>query len=180
MITDRERETAIALLNRSRQKFLDAVDGLSETQARWHSEPDRWSILEYAEHVAISDDALVARIRKSLSEPPREETPAERSAREDRIRATPMPRGVNKAPEDMKPAGRFASLAAAVQAFVAARERTLEFARTTEANLRAHFFDHSVLGPMDGYQWLVANARHAELHAGHIRDIQQAPGFPAQ
>jgi len=179
MITDQEREAAIALLTRSRQTFLDAIDGVSETQARRHSEPERWTILEYVEHIAVSDDALIARVKQSLTETPREETPEERAAREACIRATPMPRGVNKAPEMLKPSGRFATLPEATAAFLAARERTLAYARTTDANLRAHFFNHTVLGPLDGYQWLVANARHAELHAGHIREIRAAAGYPA-
>lgn len=179
MITDQEREAAIALLTRSRQTFLEAVAGVSETQARWQSEPGRWTILEYAEHLAISDDALIAMIERSLKELPREETPEERSAREAKIRATKMPRGVNKAPASIVPTGRFPSLPDAVSAFLAARERTLEYARATQANLRAHFASHSVLGPLDGYQWLTANGRHAELHAGHIREIRAAAGYPA-
>ena len=179
MITDQERDAAIALLTRSRQTFLDAIDGVSDTQARWHSEPERWTILEYVEHIAISDDALIARVEQSLQEEPREETPEERAAREAKILGTPMPRGVNKAPANLKPTGRFASLPEATAAFLAARERTLAYARNTQANLRAHFFNHTVLGPLDGYQWLTANARHAELHAGHIREIRATPGYPA-
>ena len=46
--------------------------------------------------------------------------------------------------------------------------------------LRDHFADHPVLGPMDGYQWLVANARHVESHAGHIREIRSLAGFPRE
>jgi len=34
MITDQEREKALGLLNRSRQTLLDAVDGVTEDQAR--------------------------------------------------------------------------------------------------------------------------------------------------
>jgi hypothetical protein len=36
-----------------------------------------------------------------------------------------------------------------------------------------------VLGPLDGYQWLVGNARHAETHAAHIRELRASAGFPA-
>ena len=59
MITDRERETALALLTRSRGVVLNAVEGVTETQARWRPAPERWSILEYIEHLAVSDDGLV-------------------------------------------------------------------------------------------------------------------------
>jgi hypothetical protein len=181
MITDRERDVALGLLTRSRQVLLEAVEGLSENQARWKSEPGRWTILEYVEHLAVSDDELVALVKRALLTPPQEETEDERRQREKGIaEKTPIPRGVNRAPERLQPRGRFANLPEAVSAFLAARERTLEFARTTRDDLRKHFAPHPVLGPMDGYQWLVANARHVELHSGHIREIRLLAGFPRE
>lgn len=179
MITDTERQKALDLLTRSRQALLDAVDGVTEPQARWKPSPERWSILEYVEHLAVSDDALVELVERALQSPARPETDDQRRAREQKIRETPMPRGVNNAPNALKPSARFASLSEALAGFLAARERTLEYARTTQEDLRSHFAPHNVLGPLDGYQWLVGNARHAESHAGHIREIRSAAGFPA-
>ena len=171
-ITDKERQSALDSLARTRQTLLDAVDGVSEEQAKWRPAPDRWSILEYVEHLAISDDQLIAMIERSLKEPARPETEEERRARQEKIRSTPMPRGVNHAPHFLQPTSRFTTLAEATDAFLAARERTIEYARTVQHDLRSHFTNHSVLGPMDGYQWLVANARHVENHAAHIREIR--------
>lgn len=178
MLTEKERESAIKRLTRSRQTLLDAVDGVTETQARWKPAPDRWSILEYVEHLAVSDDALVQLIRRSLETPAAPETEDQRREREQRIRETPVPRGANRAPEMLQPSGTFQSLSDALAAFLAARERTMQFARTTEDDLRSHFSPHSVLGALDGYQWLTGNAHHAETHAAHIREIRDMPGFP--
>jgi len=174
MLTDLEREKAVGLLNRSRQTLLDAVAGVTDEVARWKPEPDRWSILEYVEHLAVSDDELIALIKRSLATPARPETEAERRERETRIRETPVPRGANHAPQMLRPHDRFATLSEAMAAFLAARERSLEYARSTQDDLRSHFTDHSVLGPLDGYQWLVGNARHAETHAAHIRELRLA------
>jgi hypothetical protein len=90
-----------------------------------------------------------------------------------------MPKGANRAPEKLRPNARFGSLAEALEKFLAARERTLAYTRGTQADLRSHFTPHNVLGPLDGYQWLVGNARHAESHAGHIREIRGLDGFPS-
>jgi len=179
VLTDQEREKALGLLTRSRQTLLDAVGGVTDAQAQWKPAPDRWSILEYVEHLAVSDDGLIALVKRSLRTPAQRETEELRRAREQKIRETPIPRGANKAPDALRPRGHFRSLEQAVAAFLAARERTLEFARTTQDDLRSHFADHNVLGPLDGYQWLTGNARHAETHAGHIREIRAMPGFPA-
>jgi len=179
MITDQEREKALGLLARSRQTLLDAVEGVTEGQASWKPAADRWSILEYVEHLAVSDDGLIALIKRSLATPARPETEDQRRAREAKIRDTPVPRGANHAPEMLRPNQRFASLSEAMAAFLAARERTILYARSTQDDLRSHFSEHSVLGPLDGYQWLVGNARHAETHAGHIRELRASPNFPS-
>lgn len=178
MITDQERARALALLARSRTAVLDAVAGVTEDQAKWKPSPEQWSILEYVEHLAVSDDALVALVKHALESPARMESGEERKAREQRIRETPIPRGVNRAPDHLRPAARFSSLAEAVAAFLAARERTLEYAGATSDELRQHFSSHPVLGPLDAYQWLCANAHHAESHAGHVMEIRGMPGFP--
>ena len=178
MITDKERQKALDLLVRSRKALVDAVEGVTEQQARWKPSPDRWSILEYVEHLAISDDALVELVQRALQSPARPESDEERRAREQKIRDTPMPRGVNRAPEALRPSARFASLAEALSAFLAARDRTMEYTRTTKEDLRSHFAPHNVLGPLDSYQWLVGNARHAECHAWHIREIRSLQDFP--
>lgn len=178
MITDRERETALALLARSQTAVLKAVEGVTEDQARWKPAPDRWSILEYVEHLAVSDDGLVALVKRSLNAPAHIETEEERKEREQTIRSTPIPRGVNRAPDHLKPVARFDSLADAVAAFLAARERTIEFAQSTTDDLRSHFVPHPVLGQMDGYQWLCGNARHAESHAAHVVELRGMAEFP--
>ncbi len=157
MLTDQERQKAIHVLTKTRQILLDAVDGVTESQARWKPSPDRWSILEYTEHLAVSDDGLVALVQKSLQTPVKSETADERRERENKIRATPIPR---------------------VAAFLAARERTMQYAATTQDDLRSHFSPHPVLGELDAYQWLTGNAHHAETHAGHIREIKALDGFP--
>jgi hypothetical protein len=178
MLTEKERETALGLLARSRGAVLGAVEGVSEEQARWKPGPDRWSILEYVEHLAIAEDELIAMIKRSLESAPHVETPEERREREQKIRGTAMPRGVNKAPHTMHPTARFGSLSEAVAAFLAARERSVEFARSTADDLRSHFANHTVLGPMDGYQWLCGNARHAETHSAHMVEIRGMAEFP--
>jgi len=178
MLTELEREKALGLLNRSRQTLLDAVNGVTENQARWKPAADRWSVLEYVEHLAVSDDRLIAVIKRSLATPARPETETQRRERETKIKETPVPRGANRAPAMLQPGGRFASLQEAVAAFLAARERSLEYAQSTQEDLRSHFADHSVLGPLDGYQWLMGNARHAETHAGHIRELRSMAQFP--
>ena len=119
-------------------------------------------------------------MKKSLESPAHTETEEGRRLREQKIRETPIPRGVNHAPERLRPAARFNSLEDAVAAFLAARERTIEYARSTTDDLRSHFAPHPVLGSLDAYQWLCGNARHAESHAAHVVEIRGMPDFPVK
>ncbi len=164
---------------KTRQTVIDAVSGITENQARWAPSPERWSILGYLEHLAVSDDALVGLVKRTLETPAEPETAEERAEREAALRGSHPPRGANKAPETLQPAGRFQTVQEALAAFLAARERTLEYARNTQDDLRSHFTRHPVYGKMDAYQWLAGNARHANSHCEHIREIREMPDFPA-
>ena len=179
MLTDQERQDAIDHLTKTRQTVIDAVAGLTENQARWRPSPTKWSILGYLEHLAVSDDSLVALVKRTLQNPAEPETTEQRAAREAKLRDTHAPRGANQAPDSLKPAERFKNIQEALDAFLAARERTLEYARTTQDDLRSHFTPHPVYGKLDAYQWLNANGRHAHSHCEHIREIREMPDFPA-
>src|SRR4051794_22926807 len=159
-MNEQEREKALALLARTRVTLREAVDGVHYDEAKWKPSPDRWSILEYVEHLAVSDDGLVAMVEQMMTEPAMLETPEERAAREQHIRSTPIPRGANKAPHALLPPGKYADVGDAMRAFEEARDRSIEFTRPVHGDLRSHFMAHSVLGPLDAYQWLLGNARH--------------------
>src|SRR4051794_5181318 len=105
-MNEQEREKALALLARTRVTLREAVDGVQYDEAKWKPSPDRWSILEYVEHLAVSDDGLVAMVKKMMTEPATPETAEERAAREQHIRSTPITRGANKAPHALLPPGK--------------------------------------------------------------------------
>ncbi len=173
MLTDAERESAIRSLTKSRGVLLDAVNGVSDEMARWKPAADRWSILEYVEHLAISDDGLCDLVRKILTKPATPETLEERQAREEKMRGIKPERGINKAPGHLHPSAKYATLTEAVDGFLAARDRTMEFARATQEDLRSHFAPHGVFGPMDGYQWLMGNSHHVSTHVAHMNELKE-------
>jgi len=180
-LTQQERDDALERLKASRQIFLDALTGVSNMQAQFRTD-DRWSVLEYAEHVAVSEGALMGLVKRLLAAPAQPELMEKAAAMDERMRkpGRSLPRGVNQAPEHMRPHGRFATIDEAVAHFEQDRARTLRYAEETQDELRLHFSPHPVFGPMDGYQWMLANAVHAESHARHIGEIRAHPEFPAE
>lgn len=179
-ITAAERQAAIYRLISSRDLLRRATAGVSDVQANFTPEPGRWSIMQLVEHLAISDPGLLGRITRALNQPAQPELMPEVRQKDSRFTGEykPLPRGVNKAPEDLLPTGRYSSLSEAAGAFEKNRALTLEFARATDDELRSHFVTHSLLGPMDCYQWLMACALHVESHSRQIEELKSAPGYP--
>jgi len=181
-ITDEERRLALERLRSSREKFTSAIAGVSANQARFKPSADRWSILELAEHIAISDESLRALIRRALDSPAQPELMEQVQANDFRYHRPfrPHPRGVNQAPENMRPHGRFATLEDAAAEFHRQRDQTLAYAAGTQDELRHHMFLHPVFGPMDAYQWLMACSIHVESHSHQMEELKQDPGYPAR
>jgi len=174
-ITDQERAAAIARLESSRDRLLAAIASVTDQQAAFQPSPERWSILQLVEHLATSDPGLMALIQRSLASPAQPELMEQARKHDHRFlgELKPLPRGVNKAPENLQPKSVYKTLAEAKAAFLKQREVTLAYARSTNDDLRDHFAPHPVLGPMDAYQWLVACAIHVESHTMQIEEIKK-------
>src|ERR1035441_9369419 len=53
-----EREAALKSLHDTPDAFLKSIAGLSEKQWRFKPAPDRWSVAEVAEHIAVSESMI--------------------------------------------------------------------------------------------------------------------------
>ena len=178
-LTPQERQQALELFQSSRANFLKSISGLSEKQWRFKPAPDRWSVAEVAEHITVSESTLFGLVQKSM------QSPADPAKRElvkgkDQVIVAKVPDRSQKfkAPEILQPTGRWASEADLIKAFEDARKTNMDYIRTTNDDLRDHFFDHPVLGPMDGYQWLLLIATHSARHTAQIEEVKADPNFP--
>jgi hypothetical protein len=102
-----ERESLLHLLRRTEVLYLAELENVSPEQAAFKQRPDRWSIAEIAEHVAIAEEFMYK--RAAGASPSTEESDPRIDERihrlaADRGRAFP-------APEDVCPRGRFGSVA---------------------------------------------------------------------
>ncbi len=58
------------------------------------------------------------------------------------------------------------------------RAETVEFAESTQADLRSHFFAHVTFGDLDCYQWLVVMGQHTLRHVAQIEEIKASLEYP--
>ena len=75
-LTPEERETALKSLQASHDAFLQSISGLSEKQWKFKPAPDRWSVAEVSEHIAVSESTLLGLVQKIEAGPA---TPEKRS-----------------------------------------------------------------------------------------------------
>jgi uncharacterized damage-inducible protein DinB len=179
-LTSEERELALKSLQATHDKFLQSIAGLSPKQWAFKPAPDRWSVAEVAEHITVSESAIFGLMQKQIMTSPATPEKREQVKGKDQIILQKVPDRSHKAqaPEFLRPRGRWATETDLIKAFEESRRATMDYVRTTNDDLRDHFFDHPVLGTLDGYQWLLLISAHSERHTAQIEEVKADPNFP--
>jgi DinB superfamily len=179
-LTPEEREVAPKSLQGTHDAFLKSIAGLSEKQWRFKPAPDRWSVAEVSEHIAVAESSIFGLVQSKLMTSPA--TPEKRTevAGKDETILKMVPDRSHKvqAPEFLKPTNRWANEADLIKAFEDSRKATMDYVRTTNDDLRDHFGPHPVLGPLDAYQWILLISAHSERHTKQIEEVKADPNFP--
>ena len=72
------------------------------------------------------------------------------------------------------PAGRFTTLAQALEQFNANRTRSIQFAQDRSGDLYYLASEHPRFGPMNGVEFLIIIAAHGRRHAAQIQEVRAA------
>jgi hypothetical protein len=181
-LSSAEREAALKSLQATHDAFLQSIAGLSEKQWKFKPAPDRWSIAEVSEHIAVSESTLLGLIQsKFMAGPAAPEKRSEVKVTDDMIlQKVPDRSRKVQAPEMLKPTGRWANREEVTKAFEDSRKATMDYVRTTNDDLRDHFGPHPMLGTMDAYQWILLISAHSERHTKQIEEVKADPNFPKE
>lgn len=180
MLTDAERKEAVKYLNETRKNFLAEINGLSEAQWKFKAGPDRWSVAEVAEHIAVSEETLMNMVAdRIMKSPAMPEKKAEVKGKDAQLRQQVTDRSTKvQAPEMLKPTNRWATQAELVKSFNASRGKTINFVETSQEDLRSHFGAHPILKDLDAYQWIILISAHSARHTAQIQEVKADPNFP--
>lgn len=177
-----DRDKAVAELEGSRQAFLDATKGLSPAQWNFKPAPNRWSIAECANHIALSEGFIFGVITNQIMKSPA--APEKREAvkgKDDSILKMMQDRSYKAtAPEPLDPAKTPMPADESVKQFLSGRAHAIEYVKTTQDDLRDHFADHPVpaIGTLDAYQWILLLSGHTRRHTAQILEVKADPNFP--
>ena len=179
-LTKEERDRAIEYLKQTQKDFLASIKGVSEAQWKFKAAPDRWSIAETAEHIALAEqtiwDLVSGKIMKSPPAPEKRE--AAKGKDETILNVIPDRSRKAQAPERLQPTGRWATQAALVKDFEALRGKEIAFVAETKQDLRNYFEEHPFLKTMDAYQWIIFNGAHCKRHTAQILEVKADPNYP--
>jgi hypothetical protein len=179
-LTQQERDALGKHLDQTRQAFLASMSGLSDAQWTFKAAPDRWSIAEVAEHIALSETTIRELVTNQVMKGPAVPRNANPVSDEALLAGLLDRTSKFQAPEILKPTNRWASRDALVKDFLAAREKTATYVKTTTDDLHGHAAPHPVFKMLDGYQWLLLLSGHAARHTAQIEEVKTAPGYPAK
>ena len=179
-ITAEERAKAIKLLQDSQQQTLDLLAGLSEEQLKFKSAPEKWSVLEVAEHISLAEGAMFGAVQGALAakENPEWETKT-KGKTEFLERVVPNRTVKAQAPESIAPSGKL-TRDEVIAKLKEARARTLKFAEETKLPLKSHTMDHPfpAIGTLNAYHWLILIPLHNIRHNKQIEEVKADPNFP--
>ena len=179
-LTQQERDSLVKHLEQTRKAFLEATSDLSDAQWTFRAGPDRWSIAEVAEHIAISETTILQLVTEKMLKAPAI-PPQPNSVSDEKLLAWLLDRTAKfQAPEMLRPSHRWATREALTKDFLAARENTMTYARTTTDDLHGHGGPHPVFKMLDGYQWLLLLSGHSARHIAQIEEVKASANYPAK
>ena len=178
-LTKAERDKVVQYLTTTRDQVMSEVSKLSDAQWNFKQGPDRWSVGEVVEHLALAEAFLGETRQKVMAGAPATADQLAKAKPQDDVVLKAIPDRTKKvqAPEPIQPKQRLGPRAQVMAAYTDRRAQTLAYAQKTTDELRSRVGE-SPLGPLDGYQWLLFVAAHNERHLGQIREVKADPKFP--
>ena len=173
-MTKGERQRLVAHLQMTAAWLDDEVAHLSPAQLQYHPGPGRWSVADVVEHLHLAEPIYWRQFHDALKAPPSDKRPPVSDLdvlwygidRTQKQQTSP-----DKVPQ-AKP-----DFQAALSAFRKLHAEFLEYARTTDDDLRGRLIEGE---GTDAYQWVLMLSTHAQRHILQIVEIKADPGFPKQ
>jgi hypothetical protein len=179
-ISTEDRSKVVKLLNDSHKQTLDLIEGLSEEQLRFKPSPEKWSVIEVAEHIWKAEGALFGAMEAALANKENPEWETKTKGKTEFLEKVMVSRDRKaQAPETIVPSGKL-SRDDVIAKLKEARARTLKFTEETKAAMKSHTLDHPfpVFGTLNAYQWLIYIPLHNIRHNQQIEEVKANENFP--
>jgi DinB superfamily len=176
-LTQADRDKGLQYLQKTEDGVVAATKGLSDAQMKFKPAPDRWSVAETLEHIALAEDFIFQNVNDKIMKAPAGAAGRD-TAKADAMVLAMIPDRSHKAqaPGPLVPTGRW-SPAEALAHFERSRGKTIDYLQSTP-DLRQHVVDSPLGQPLDAYEWLLFIGAHSERHTKQIEEVKADPKFP--
>ncbi len=181
-MTKQERKKLIDHLKMSEKALDKATKGLTAEQWKYKASPERWSIADCVEHLALSEQFIFQRATQDMMKSPAAATKKEMALamqQDDELIKKIYDRSQKaQAPEPLRPSNKWAGGPEALAAFKAQRKNNIEAIKKMDLDLRAHRMDFPILKDMDAYQFLLLMSAHTQRHTAQAEEVKTDAGYP--
>jgi hypothetical protein len=173
-MTPGERQRLVAHLEMTGRWLDQELDGLSDAQLTFKAAPDRWSIKDVVEHLAIAEPQYWTQLESSLKAPAKDGWKPQ--ATDEQMLWYGIDRtNRQKTGEARVPHGQFASAKESLASFRKLRATMLEKAKSSQEDFRGRPFLDSA---QDIYQWFLMISTHSQRHILQIQEVKADPAYP--
>jgi hypothetical protein len=168
-----ERQQLVAHFEMTEAWLVSELEGLSPAQVKFRAAPDKWSIMDVVEHLAVAEPQYWQTLQKGIAAPVTPDAPKVTDAQIlwygiDRTER-------NKTGDARVPKGRYDNVQTSLGEFRKLRATMLDTAKTSQEDLRGHKLPG---GSQDCYQWFLMISTHSQRHILQIREIKAESGYP--
>ncbi|MBA3975152.1 MAG: hypothetical protein C0504_13165 [Candidatus Solibacter sp.] len=173
-----ERDRAMSELHASRKAFIDIAGAASRAQLSFKPAPGAWSIMEIAEHLALTEPFLAKLASGGLGKPADPGKLAQTKGKDASILTGIADRNnKSQAPAMLLPKAAYKTRDAVIAAFKESRDANIAYIRDTSDPLRACVIDAGG-SPMDCYQVYLMIAAHTHRHISQMKEVMANPAYP--
>jgi hypothetical protein len=179
-MTAEERARILKWLLDSEKEYISAIENLTPAQWSYKPAPFRWSVGEVAEHIALTEAALLASVERALSSPANPDWEARTAGKAEFIeRVMPSRTTRAQAPIEVRPSGKL-TRDEVIKKFKETRVKVQALAEKTDLPLKAHTLDHPfrVFNTLSAYDWLIYIPLHTLRHNKQIAEVKSSAGYP--
>ncbi|SFE93677.1 DinB family protein [Spirosoma endophyticum] len=176
--TEADPNYTVDNLKRTRDELIRETENLSDAQWHFHEAPDRWSIAEVVEHLALWEIIWAREISMGNRSTPRPDLIAT-SSPDSYYHDFIMENKAHVSPDFSRPTG-FIQGKNNLIFFTRLRNQAIGFADTTQADMRVQFELTATKYPRNMHQVYIYQWGHVDRHMRQIRKIKAHPNYPKE
>jgi hypothetical protein len=152
---------------------------LTAEQLNFQPTPESWSVLMCLEHIYLTEKALAGMVQAVMEQGANPEDREHLVSTDDEIMNNVVDRSAKfKAPEVLHPVSEFENAEQALEAILKNRGTIFKLIDSHSIEDMRNRVADAPFGKIDGYQYILFIAGHAERHSLQIDEIMASEGFP--